>query len=593
GGDGSASGATRPATSSTEISSTRACKAGIIAAITELKDRTGSSSIAIKKHVQANLPANVKFLNGDFLNALKQAVANGDLVQSKHCYKLSTAKKKATKASKPKYSSRKKAAPKENADEVTTNAMQTNNVACSKCQSTCGCYILFIALLNSFSNMDSLFYNLHWVLHSEQSNGTDEMLLCDGCDSKIHTSCAGLTAVPEDGWLCGSCLEVFGTGNKSTIKSSSMEVISLLDDDSDSETERRISPTSVVEVNNNIFGGASSGGNKKRKKESSNGVVDASLDAIEILDSDIEEGNVDAAVGDMMGSKKPAASAASVARAASKPATSEWRQASSLPSLSSHEPRGNLKDDRNYGVSSGEGMAKAKNNDEEELTVVATKGQNALADFPHSRANCVTHPFATSDKKLHCINCYCYVCDIPAKDCKAWTYHCEASHDNHRWRGERERAKRRAREQTLASAHAPASRSSASRPVANSQALLASSITSFSSSRVSSSTSSSSGTNARPAEFSVRKLLEKVTTVYPVEMTPPIGGAFVTPLRHYQKQSLAFMVDTERKSNRGGWLCDEVGMGKVRRSSLSPFFLSFPRLISSFQFCSPLSFLLL
>jgi len=62
----------------------------------------------------------------------------------------------------------------------------------------------------------------------------------------------------------------------------------------------------------------------------------------------------------------------------------------------------------------------------------------------------------------------------------------------------------------------------------------------------------------------VRKLLEQMTTVHPVEMQPPVGSGFVTPLRHYQKQSLAFMVDTERTASRGGWLCDEVGMGKVR-----------------------------
>merc|ERR1712244_118529 len=87
-------------------------KTGIIAAITELKDRTGSSSIAIKKHMQANLPKDKKWLNGMFLNALKKAVADGDLVQVKNSYKLSADfKKKAKAAAKPK----KKAAPKKKA----------------------------------------------------------------------------------------------------------------------------------------------------------------------------------------------------------------------------------------------------------------------------------------------------------------------------------------------------------------------------------------------------------------------------------------------------------------------------------------------
>ena len=77
-------------------------KAGIIQAITELKDRTGSSSIAIKKHMQANLPADKKWINGMFLKALKDGVAAGDLVQVEDSFKLSADfKKKVKKASKP------------------------------------------------------------------------------------------------------------------------------------------------------------------------------------------------------------------------------------------------------------------------------------------------------------------------------------------------------------------------------------------------------------------------------------------------------------------------------------------------------------
>ena len=98
-------------------SATMSYKAGIFAAITELKDRTGSSSIAIKKHMQANLPADKKWMNATFLSALKKAVADGDLVQTKASYKLSPAyKAKAKKASKPKKAApKKKTAPKKKA----------------------------------------------------------------------------------------------------------------------------------------------------------------------------------------------------------------------------------------------------------------------------------------------------------------------------------------------------------------------------------------------------------------------------------------------------------------------------------------------
>ena len=92
-------------------------KEGIIGAITALGDRTGSSSIAIKKHMQANLPADKKWLNGMFLKALKKAVADGDLTQVKSSYKLSAAfKAKAKKKSAPK----KKAAPKKAAPKKKT-----------------------------------------------------------------------------------------------------------------------------------------------------------------------------------------------------------------------------------------------------------------------------------------------------------------------------------------------------------------------------------------------------------------------------------------------------------------------------------------
>ncbi len=49
------------------------------------------------------MPKDKKWLNGTFLSALKKAMADGDLIQNKNSYKLSTDfKKKAITASKPK-----------------------------------------------------------------------------------------------------------------------------------------------------------------------------------------------------------------------------------------------------------------------------------------------------------------------------------------------------------------------------------------------------------------------------------------------------------------------------------------------------------
>ena len=87
--------------------------AGIITAITGLKDRTGSSSIAIKKTMQASMPKDKKWMNAAFLAALKKMVADGVLVQNKSSYKLGAKAKKAPKkkAAAPK----KKSAPKKKA----------------------------------------------------------------------------------------------------------------------------------------------------------------------------------------------------------------------------------------------------------------------------------------------------------------------------------------------------------------------------------------------------------------------------------------------------------------------------------------------
>ena len=96
-------------------------KEGIVKTIEGLKDRTGSSMIAIKKIMQSELTSDKKWMNTTFLSALKSLVAAGDLIQVKNSYKLSPDFKKKRAASlkpKPKTKkatstvSKKKAAPK-------------------------------------------------------------------------------------------------------------------------------------------------------------------------------------------------------------------------------------------------------------------------------------------------------------------------------------------------------------------------------------------------------------------------------------------------------------------------------------------------
>jgi len=154
--------------------------------------------------------------------------------------------------------------------------------------------------------------------------------------------------------------------------------------------------------------------------------------------------------------------------------------------------------------------------DEQDVEFVGATGSNPLTDFPHAREHCLVHPFHT-DPTLHCINCFCYVCDKPASDCQKWNNnHCHATGAIAKWRQER---------------HQKANP-----------------------------TTASASSYYRP-KATVKQLLEAVTRIYPSEVAP--SPPFVTQLKHYQKQSLAFMMDVEQNYQvKSGWICSDVGMGK-------------------------------
>lgn len=61
-------------------------------------------------------------------------------------------------------------------------------------------------------------------------------------------------------------------------------------------------------------------------------------------------------------------------------------------------------------------------------------------NYPHLRSNCANHsylivshlsPSVSNPRDGHsngkfCRNCYCFVCEIPARDCENWMRHCHA-----------------------------------------------------------------------------------------------------------------------------------------------------------------------
>lgn len=76
-------------------------KKEILKTVTELKDRNGSSMVAIRKVMKSTLPAEKKWLNATFLAALKSMVASGELQKVKNSFKLPTTLKTNKKAAVP------------------------------------------------------------------------------------------------------------------------------------------------------------------------------------------------------------------------------------------------------------------------------------------------------------------------------------------------------------------------------------------------------------------------------------------------------------------------------------------------------------
>lgn len=78
---------------------------------------------------------------------------------------------------------------------------------------------------------------------------------------------------------------------------------------------------------------------------------------------------------------------------------------------------------------------------EDELAIIAERGQVACRDYPHSRHACAEFPFNTTPHESHCSQCYCYVCDVKSP-CAYWEQavqgHCDASEFEVTWKEMRE-----------------------------------------------------------------------------------------------------------------------------------------------------------
>ena len=210
--------------------------------------------------------------------------------------------------------------------------------------------------------------------------------------------------------------------------------------------------------------------------------------------------------------------------------------------------------------------------EDEEVVCTGRTGCIALSDFPHARENCVASPWTPGTEAHACPNCFCYVCDDVATSCPQWSEHCKATHMSAKWRSARKQWKTHA--PTPAPSVAGGSSASVVPTPASSVAggISASAVGGWPPPRP-------TGMNRVPGEsrWSAQQLLEHIEQVYPVERDTPAGFADGYSMRPHQRQSLAFMLDVETAPPgggagsddqastrvRGGWLADEMGMGKT------------------------------
>ena len=192
--------------------------------------------------------------------------------------------------------------------------------------------------------------------------------------------------------------------------------------------------------------------------------------------------------------------------------------------------------------------AKDAGDDDEDVQFVGRKGDLAFVDFPHSRENCMTHPFA-SGAAAKCANCFCFVCDAPASDCPQWDCqdkHCNATHKSAFWVAKRAAWKanggaavavRRRCEQLVERSGGSSSAAASGDAVQHGRDPRARA-------------AGLPHRSARPGGLCRRR--------HPSPVPAPVARVHA-PDRALDERGAAW----RDRGSRGGWLCDEVGMGKT------------------------------
>ena len=75
----------------------------------------------------------------------------------------------------------------------------------------------------------------------------------------------------------------------------------------------------------------------------------------------------------------------------------------------------------------GAGSRPAVHSDDDEPEITGVRGDDTLRTAPHARFDCVACVFDRYDEvkaRQTCAQCYCWICDEPARACKQWASHC-------------------------------------------------------------------------------------------------------------------------------------------------------------------------
>ena len=232
------------------------------------------------------------------------------------------------------------------------------------------------------------------IVSSKSSNSKSPLKLCD-----VLLSLNGIPLVDVDGGVDAWCT-LFGAFDTVERK---VKVHRFSSDTAKSSSESTKNDKKVHVLQNSDNNSSMQddyAANKKQKIINYNCSSDKSNNNVEIIslldDTDEEEDDK------KVGAPTSSLDSVEIMEDVSSPTSFASTSSSSLSSGRSTS-RGNLKDDRNYGhnnntsatENNSSGNKKGVLNDDEELMVVATKGQNALADFPHLSICCffMGYPF--------------------------------------------------------------------------------------------------------------------------------------------------------------------------------------------------------